>query len=412
MVRLACWLAFFCLLGWDLPDLASAQTERVVLRATNPRGVPIHPGEGSRQMSGRLPDGSEVSVVRWGEGRRWLEVRADDGTRGWIVRRYLRREDAPASRDVAPDVFRSLGECETVLASRSRAAPGGPRIASWNVRWFPDGSSRGPGDHATDVPHLACVIASLDVDAIALQEIMLHERGVRAIERLVSALDQRTGGRWRARFDGCPRDGRLHVGWLVNEARVRVEGVTQLDALNPVGGCRHRLRPGLAMYLRFANGPDLHAIVLHLDSGVEDRDYRNRGQSLVALEGAIAMLRPRDDDVLVIGDLNTMGRRAPAVSAQDELAVRDATLAGLTPALRRVESDVPCTAYYRRRGSLLDHALVSVAMVELPRSRVVEVTGACERYRCRLPRGAHPPSLERLSDHCPIVLQLDAADRD
>ncbi|HJL14034.1 MAG TPA: hypothetical protein RMH99_00190, partial [Sandaracinaceae bacterium LLY-WYZ-13_1] len=71
---------------------ASAQpsaTERVTLRATHPDGVPLHPGEHDRHVSGRLPDGVAVAVVRWGEGRRWLEVRAPDGRQGWIVARYV-----------------------------------------------------------------------------------------------------------------------------------------------------------------------------------------------------------------------------------------------------------------------------------------------------------------------------------
>lgn len=397
--------------GCGMGERAAAQ-ERVTLRATNSRGVPLHPAEHAREMSGRLPDGAEVEVLRWGAERRWLEVRAEDGTSGWIVARYLA---VAAPRPVAvapPDAFTSLVECQRTLRERPPPRARGPRLASWNVRWFPDGSSRGPSDEATDVDHLACAIAALDVDAVALQEIMLHARGRTAVERLVQRLDSHTGGSWRAEFDRCPRDGRQHVGWLVNQARARVEAVTQVDALNPMGGCSHHLRPGLAIRLRFSSGPDLSAISVHLDSGVEGHDFRHRTESLRALEGALAPLIREDADVLVMGDFNTMGQRAPQVSASQEIERLDATLAGLTPPLRRISSDVACTEYYRRRGGLLDHVLATVGMAEIAADARVRVAGPCARHRCALPRGVHPRALERLSDHCPIVIELAARDMD
>jgi endonuclease/exonuclease/phosphatase family metal-dependent hydrolase len=153
-------------------------------------------------------------------------------------------------------------------------------------------------------------------------------------------------------------------------------------------------------------------INVHLDSGVEARDRAHRAISIAALEGVLATLQPADDDALIIGDLNTMGSVAPSLTPQDELRALDAALAGQTPALRRLGSSVACTEYYRGRGALLDHALSRVTMAELPVGRVTEVAGPCALHRCALPRGVRAPSLERLSDHCPIVVQLDPSDLD
>lgn len=329
-------------------------------------------------------------------------------------------EDDPGPSRVEPapppgassDPFTSLAACEAHLEGRGEAAPRAPRVASWNLRWFPDGGTGGPGGRATDVPHLACVIAALDVDAIAVQEVMLHPRGERAVSALTEALDARTGGRWTARFDDCRRDGRQHVGWLVNEARARVEATTVLDEINPLGGCSHHLRPGLAVYLRFEGGPDLHAVVVHLDSGIDGRDHRHRAQSLEALGPALRRLRPRDDDAIVIGDFNTMGRRRPRVRAPAEIAALDQTIGGLTPALRRLDPSVPCSQYYRGRGSLLDHALVTAAMTEIGGSARAEVHGPCRAHDCRLPRRGRPAALAHLSDHCPIVVTLGGGESD
>ncbi len=318
---------------------------------------------------------------------------------------------APAPRGPTTDPFASLSDCEVALAERGGRTDASPRIGSWNVRWFPDGSSGGPSDRATDVEHLGCVLAWLALDAVALQEVRLDGRGERAIGQLTRALDRRTGGRWSARFDDCPRDGRQHLAWLYDASRVTAGHPVQLDVLNPTGGCDHHLRPGLAIHLAFPDGPDLHAITVHLDSGTEVRDYGNRRAAIDALPAALPTLRPVDPDVLVIGDLNTMGTQRPRVTAAEELAALDQRLAALAPPMRRLPTPVGCTEFYRGRGSLLDHAVVSASMAEAT-DAVSEATGPCARYRCALPRGAEPASLAHLSDHCPIVVRLSPHDLD
>ncbi|MEQ8892923.1 MAG: endonuclease/exonuclease/phosphatase family protein [Sandaracinaceae bacterium] len=277
------------------------------------------------------------------------------------------------------------------------------------MRWFPDGSGDGDTSRATDVAWMACAMASLGVDAIAVQEVLQHASGRAAMAELRRQLDALTGGRWVAHLDRCPSDGRQHVGWLVNEARVRVSRVTQLDALNPLGGCTGHLRPGLALYLEWPGGPDLHAVSVHLDSGTGARDHRHRAASLAAIERATRALRPRDADVVVLGDLNTMGREAPRLRAGDELADVDALLSGLQPAWRRVPSEVPCTELWRAGASHLDHVLVSASTREVIGS--ARVHGICGLGRCERPRG-RAAALERLSDHCPLVVALTAEDRD
>lgn len=305
----------------------------------------------------------------------------------------------PAPSTSAPSASASSSSATADDCSVTRDDTRGPRIASWNVRWFPDGDSDGPSDRATDVPALACAIARLDVDAIALQEVLLDARGERALGELTDRLDRHTGGRWTTRADACPRDRRQHLVWLVDETRATAQGGGPIDALNPAGGCRRHLRPGLSVRLRFADRLDLHAVNVHLDSGVEDRDYTHRAQSFAALPDAVAALRPEDPDVVVIGDLNTMGRRRPQVRAPDEIA----ELERAVQPLRRVTPDVACTEYYRGRGGVLDHALVSPSLHSRAR---LQVRGACAEVGCRLPRGETPHAVARISDHCPLVLSL------
>lgn len=405
---------------WPIPAGVGAQppatqatspsAERVVLRASHASGVPLHPEERGSAVSGRLPDGVQVEVLRWADDGRWLEVRAADGTRGWITRRYV------AAEGTAPgpsDPWASREACLAGLSGVPRRDEARVRVATWNLRWFPDGSSQGPSATPTDVEWVACLMATMRLDAVALQEIQLHERGLAAVDRLRERLGAHTGGRWEALFDRCPRDGRQHVGWLVDVSRARVVDTAQLDDVNPAGGCTHRLRPGVAAYVRFRRGLSLSLVAAHLDSGQSPRDHGNRARSFDALVRGAAELagRHRDADVLVLGDLNTMGCDGcpPPVDAQAELVALEAALA---PSLRRVPAAVECSALYRGRGSLLDHALVTTATRELARDARAEVHGPCAQHRCRLPRGVRPPMLDHLSDHCPLVVELDGNDLD
>ena len=142
--------------------------------AKNPLGVPLHPEPESNRVSGRLADGTEVRVLQRSEDGRWYQVRAQDGRSGWITRRYVELPAAAAEGAVVsrPDAGRprlelpaglpwaSAESCQRALAAgrRPARASGSVRIATWNLKWFPDG---GPGrrpkpnnDEATD-PELA-----------------------------------------------------------------------------------------------------------------------------------------------------------------------------------------------------------------------------------------------------------------
>lgn len=307
--------------------------------------------------------------------------------------------------------FESREACEAVLTARSKQRPATPhRIASWNIRWFPDGAARGPGKHATDLDWLACTIVALDVQVVAVQEIVQHVRGRAALLDLLDRLDARTAGKWQHALDDCPGSGRQHVGFLWDAARVRVTGAEAVAALNPGDhACGKNLRPGYGVHARFADGVDVHLVVVHLDSGTTARDHGNRAASLSRLALAASELtREGDPDILVLGDFNTMGCKdcEPEVDAAADVAALDASAAAAD--MKRLDADVLCTAYHGSRPALLDHVLARGPGVLAPDARVT-VDGACRDLGCRpRRRGERPASLERLSDHCPLVVELPA----
>jgi predicted extracellular nuclease len=112
--------------------------------------------------------------------------------------------------------------------------------------------------------------------------------------------------------------------------------------------------------------------------------------------------------VLVLGDYNTMGRQdAPPISAQEELAVLDGELA---PGFRRLAMTLNCTEYFEGKGGTLDHIVVSTGMQEVVAT--ARVTGYCALAGCADLTGAMPAAAERLSDRCPVVVEIQDQDLD
>ena len=375
-----------------------------------------------------------MSIEERSSDGRWLRVRTADGTSGWITRRYLEHSvtssDAGRAQGSSGRALESAAElpwgsrenCEKLLASGARAgrARGAARLASWNLRWFPDG---GPGRRpreqgGTDIAWLACGIAWLDLDLIVVQEIKTYPGAQARLTELFALLDRATHGKWRAELDRCPGDASQHVGFFFNGARVAADKFYTVAALNPHGEpCKDQLRPGFGGYFRFPGGLDLHLVALHLKSGGERRAIELRQKSWSAISEAwqTAQRTAPDLDLLLAGDLNTMGCRhcSPVVTADEELAMLGRTLGQLSPALRRVEASIGCSQYFSGSGSLLDHFIVSSKLRELPEGRRAVVNGYCAEAACSsLSTMAMPPSYTALSDHCPLVLEIDDRDLD
>jgi endonuclease/exonuclease/phosphatase family metal-dependent hydrolase len=293
------------------------------------------------------------------------------------------------------------------------------RIATWNVRWFPDGKpgkgGKGPG---TDLDWLACTLAYLGVDAVALEEIKANDHARAAARQLLSSLNRLSGGDFRLELDDCPNRDAQHVGLLFDKRKVRVKGFVTVGALNPEGEpCKNNLRPGLAAHLQFPGGLDFHLVAVHLKSGSNRRSFELRKRTWQALDAALAeVLRlDPDPDVIVAGDFNTMGcpSCSPSISPDDELAELDRAAEALPTPFRRVRADRACSEYSGRRATLLDHFVVTRATRELAPDVRARVGGMCAEAACaREPKRQRWAAELSLSDHCPVLLDLPDRDQD
>ena len=308
-------------------------------------------------------------------------------------------------------VWSSAADCLALLSRGDRLPrrPGDARIGSWNVKWFPDGD--GPGQ-PTDLAWLACGIAYLGPDVLAVQEFKRTERARLAAEELCARLGTLTGDEWRYRLDDCPSRGAQHVGFVWNASRAEVSAFRMLASLNPhAGACDGQLRPGLAGYFRFRGGLDAQVVSLHFKSKTDERSFGLRRRSWQGLRVATAeLLRGNaDTDWIFAGDYNSMGceRCAAPVSAEDERGQLGRAL--IAARLQLLPANAAFTEYSRGRA-LLDHFAVSTATRELPPAAMVRVEGYCaEPAR---PRRRPHPAREQLSDHCPILLDLRDRDLD
>jgi endonuclease/exonuclease/phosphatase family metal-dependent hydrolase len=316
-------------------------------------------------------------------------------------------------------VFGSAAGCSAELARGSRLSrsAGTARFASWNLHWFPDGKP-GKSESGADLSWLACVLWWLNADVVALQEMKSTPLAQAAAEQLVSELNRLSGARYGLELDDCGTRVPQHVGLLWNRARVTATDVRVVGELNPSGeACGNQLRPGLAARLRFPGGLDLEVVSAHFKSMADARSLELRRASFAALGPLLGEVsqRTRDGDLLLLGDLNTMGCEScePPVSARDELTQAERTLA--TGALRFVPAAAAGTHFHEGRASLLDHALVATGMRELPSAARTRVLGPCaEPATPSSPRARRAAKHARqlLSDHCPIVLDLSDTDLD
>jgi endonuclease/exonuclease/phosphatase family metal-dependent hydrolase len=292
-----------------------------------------------------------------------------------------------------------------VVADGGRMVPANAtllRVGTWNIRWFPRGcpSNQACPDKITDLPWLACTIAWMHVDVLALQEILATPDAEFSLNALRADLERLTGGSWQVDLHACGASSTQHVGFLWNGSRVALLERTDAWELNgaatgpTANACTGNLRPGRYARAQTPIGVDFHVLSVHFDSGTTSRDYGHRRQAAQRL-GQITIgntpILNLDRDVLVLGDYNTMGRQdAPPVSAQEELAVFDGELA---PGFRRLPMTPACTEYFEGKAGTLDHIVASMGMQEV--AATARVTGYCAVAGCADLPGALPAAAER-----------------
>ena len=175
------------------------------------------------------------------------------------------------------------------------------------------------------------------------------------------------------------------------------------------------LRPGSLLSVK-RNGAFHNILFLHTDSGRKNSDYSNRQdmfERIWSLRGKLDEIEGGSSRLVVMGDLNTMGRMAsginPSVSADEEISNlgSDAQQNGM----RLLNKSHPNTwARVNNQGQItlqsnLDHVLVSdsVPLVTVTNGQEVLVRGWVNATT----DASRRDFVEGVSDHCSIEIVID-----
>ena len=412
----------------------NAQGEKIYLVRGDGRAVPLHAGPRDQAISARIPSGSQAEVIGVDQASKWRRVRIGKKT-GWVSPSYIKQTAGPIressqSKISNASIWYSREACLSQLSLKTFPARSHLRIASWNIRWFPNGAA-GTSNSAepTDLEWLACAIASLDVDGIALQEITESAKSRTAMNTVIQHLKRLTAEDWTVSLDNCTVEDQQKVGWLYRSARLAKVQTQTVAELNPnASACAGRLRPGQELALSNKNGEVIRLLSVHFKSGKDARSYglRDKSFSVLPLGGKAQ---------LVVGDFNTMGCSdcEKPVSAQEESLARQLLMtskgaileaprlngaavafSSTTPSTNSQgssNSTTSCTEYYDGHAGLLDYALFSDRKEPLFVGAKVSLSGYCAALACGSLYGEYPEAFKNLSDHCPFTVELPGFQR-
>ncbi len=415
--------------------------QSVVLEAKKPKGVPLH-REPSPSYLKHVPNGTAATIQDIHQDPHWLAIQLASGERHWVHKKYLRTPTTaptstlpalPAPSETSPvsrtqkggeqAVWRSKEQCQATVKAGLRMVEASAetiRIATWNLRWFPVGSAQDQPEGSaepTDIEWVICAIRWMHLDLLAVQESLATPAASQAWEFIIKELSTQTGDTWRWYRQPCGRQDDHHIGLLWNDSRV---ALSQFDSLwefnakaeNGSRPCTYGLRPGqyARVQSRASNGADFHLIAVHLKSGPTVFALEERQKAFNRIDKAVAPFLKQDQDVVILGDFNTMGA-GDRQSQLSELKYLRRFVAKEQPGFSDLEVHPQCSHYYRGRAGQLDHVLVTQDMKEVDVNSV-QVTGYCALAGCQRIRGDYPSAYRRLSDHCPLVAEIANHDDD
>jgi len=388
----------------DLRGALTRPGRRIRLRRGRSHGIPVHPLPFSRRVVARIPGGTEVAVLASRRGGRWLEVRAPDGTRGWIIRRYVGVQGRQRPRHhwgagQARCPLPPPGPAPRLKWQRALEVPQGrglpplrlPRVltvASYNVWELYDGEggdrylsryhadALSPGDVKLRVAKLAAALRPAMPHVIVFQEIESGQLACRVARLVVPRARWRCGaGVWSRR--ASPQN---------------------IAVASRVGGSMGRLRPAWRFAPRGAvelvlGGGRLVVLGVHLKSSRGRRglgDCRNAARRAAMARALVAYLGKRHPGAaaLLVGDFNVDPLRAQ----YDQTA--SVLLGARLESLRRRFYPDGAPATYPHYRSVIDLAFFRPAQGVVAKSYRVLAKARVGRWT---------------SDHRPVVVKLSLA---
>ena len=352
--------------------------------------IPAHPAPGENSVSVRFASGSQATVLDLDAATSWVRIQGEivggGSGSGWITRRYI-AGTVPSTGDLLAD---ELDWC-LPKGSPDPHPSGRLRIGTWNLgnlhrssnqSIFPDSVKR----RDLDYDRLRCYVRLFDPDILAVQEV----DGEEALERVVDT------DVYNVHVSSRPKSpnlgGAQNTGFAFKKGLVAKErpDFTDLD----VNG---RLRHGTRLDVEHG-GTTIKLMSVHLKSGCFSNTTTNTSacdrlsQQIPILEGWIDARADEPDPFIVLGDFNRRFNENMDVawSELDDAMPPNADL-------RSVTADMPISCRGNEFTRFIDHIVVdrrAESFVELTSFRHITFRQA-DRF-----------AWDRISDHCPVVVDL------
>ena len=419
--------------------------QSVTLNSPKPIGVPLHQKPAPSYWK-HIPNGSLGTVKKLSEDHKWIFIELQSGENAWVKPKFIQTNSASppptsppinkpeavstslptdhtSSKEEETLVWASPEGCQQVVHNGGRMAVSSPetlRVGTWNIRWFPYGhppDQSGKEAEETDVPWIICTIEWMNVDILAVQESLNTSKANQTWKTVLASLEDTTGDSWRWFLQRCGEPESHKIGYLWNTKRVDLTLPKSLWTFNVKAQsngkpCEGGLRPGHYAYVQAQPQPgvDFHLIALHLKSGPTVFAVEDRQKALNRIDRTVSSFLEKDQDVIILGDFNTMGAGDNA-SRLSELKYVRRMVSKEMPGFQDLPLVPQCSHYFRGRDGWLDHVLVNHGMEEV-RTRSARVTGYCAIAGCERISGDYPLAYQRLSDHCPVVIDIHNQDQD
>jgi len=271
------------------------------------------------------------------------------------------------------------------------------KFMSWNIRHFQGGSQQ-------RLEEVDAHIGAEDPDVFGIIEFQAKD----VARRIVTE--------YYPEYDFGMTDSKVQLDFLIGWKRGKFNRVIYTQRRDFQVG-KINLRPGgLLSFQEKGNAPFTNILFLHTDSGRTKKDYDNRKamfSKIFSLKHALEGLTIQNGNarLIVLGDLNTMGRAktatSPTVPAKDEIDSlgQDAVAAGMR--LLTKSHDKTWSNKSGSSKSNLDHVIASNDLnfsqyyfVDDPaKTFEIEVYG----WNNVVNANARKSWIENISDHCALV---------
>jgi endonuclease/exonuclease/phosphatase family metal-dependent hydrolase len=291
----------------------------------------------------------------------------------------------PTADDPAKPVSPPGNSPTNTAATPTAAAQGDSlTLGVWNMEWLSETENAGNAPRsASDYARLASYLPTIDADVMVLQE----------VESLVAVRRVFAEPEWNAHIADQPSNQRVAVVWRDG---IQLQVLPDYEALNT-----SRLREGVdfEVTLPGESAPTVRVLGVHLKSGCFSDDYRTAGSdACVKLATQVPLLEAWIDarategvPYMVVGDFN---RRLQAADPF-WLELDDQQPAGADLEMTYGAARPLC--WNSRYDQFVDHLVLGGPAIPL---------FVADSFREFVYPAADDAFRERLSDHCPLLIDL------